>query len=491
VRGILGVTAILLATGCATFDEQLAGHLQSPSQRDCAQWFVTLDERVDAAGVRDAQYTRLPGFPYLRTDRLLASLRSRAVERPDSLAAFAQRLRALDYDARRHEIANLAEGSFADSHTVVLQRTQDCGTQLVAADLLSAPGRDALVAAARVPDDYSPAMRTLGLYPLTRLPFSSGVRRFEDDMRAVSAAEPRDSASRVRYAPPVRRPLSRDSVKGLLARGRFDPLGQPLISERELDALAETYAPSFDIAVAGDYDRFGALRWRSGEAAPIVDATAPVVYARSAYTRYGDTVLLQLVYTIWFPERPPLSSLDILAGRLDGVVWRVTLAPDGEPILHDSIHPCGCYHWFFPSPRAQPRAAPDEREEWAFSPQSLPRLKEGERPVVHIASATHYIERVGVTSGPDSLVRYTLQRYDDLRSLSRLDGSRRSVFGVEGLIAGSERSERFLYWPMGIASAGTMRQWGRHATAFVGRRHFDDADLLERRFTLDLGKEEP
>jgi hypothetical protein len=39
---------------------------------------------------------------------------------------------------------------------------------------------------------------------------------------------------------------------------------------------------------------------------------------------------------------------------------------------------------------------------------------------------------------------------------------------------------------MGIASAGAMRQWGRHATAFVGRRHFDDADLLERRFALDL-----
>jgi hypothetical protein len=27
-----------------------------------------------------------------------------------------------------------------------------------------------------------------------------------------------------------------------------------------------------------------------------------------------------------------------------------------------------------------------------------------------------------------------------------------------------------------------MRQWGRHATAFVGRRHFDDADLLDRHF---------
>jgi hypothetical protein len=29
-----------------------------------------------------------------------------------------------------------------------------------------------------------------------------------------------------------------------------------------------------------------------------------------------------------------------------------------------------------------------------------------------------------------------------------------------------------------------MREWGRHATALVGRRQFDDADLIERRFEL-------
>jgi hypothetical protein len=27
-----------------------------------------------------------------------------------------------------------------------------------------------------------------------------------------------------------------------------------------------------------------------------------------------------------------------------------------------------------------------------------------------------------------------------------------------------------------------MRERGRHATAFIGRRHFDDADLLDRLF---------
>jgi hypothetical protein len=167
------------------------------------------------------------------------------------------------------------------------------------------------------------------------------------------------------------------------------------------------------------------------------------------------------------------------------VVWRATLAPDGEPVLYDSIHPCGCYHQFFPTARAKPRPAPDPEEEWAFVPQSLPRVAEGERPVVRIASRTHYIERVSLARGGDSVARYVLRDYNELRSLPKGAG-RRSAFGPDGLIAGTERAERFLFWPMGIDSAGAMRQWGRHATAFVGRRHFDDADLLERRFELDL-----
>jgi hypothetical protein len=51
-------------------------------------------------------------------------------------------------------------------------------------------------------------------------------------------------------------------------------------------------------------------------------------------------------------------------------------------------------------------------------------------------------------------------------------------------VPGSERGERWLFWPMGVPEPGAMRQWGRHATAFVGRRHFDDPWLLERYFML-------
>jgi hypothetical protein len=116
----------------------------------------------------------------------------------------------------------------------------------------------------------------------------------------------------------------------------------------------------------------------------------------------------------------------------------------------------------------------------------MPRVASGERPLVRVASATHYVERVGLVRGSDSLARYELRPYAALRSLQRFGPGRESAFGEDGLVAGSERVERYLFWPMGIASAGAMRQWGRHATAFVGRRHFDDADLIEKRFDLDL-----
>jgi hypothetical protein len=121
-----------------------------------------------------------------------------------------------------------------------------------------------------------------------------------------------------------------------------------------------------------------------------------------------------------------------------------------------------------------------------FSPQSLPRMADGERPVVRIASGTHYVERVSVTRGTDSVVRYALRPYGDLRSLFRFSGPRSSAFGPEGLVPGTERAERVLFRPMGIASAGVMRQCGRQATAFIGRRHFDAADLFEQRFKFDL-----
>ena len=193
--------------------------------------------------------------------------------------------------------------------------------------------------------------------------------------------------------------------------------------------------------------------------------------------------LVQLVYVAWMPERPKDNAVDLLSGRLDGIIWRVTLAPDGERVLYDTIHPCGCFHMFFPTPRVEPLPKPQRYVEWAFSPATLPAIPQGSRLIVSARTRSHYLRNVWPAESADGS-EYAFADYDVLRTLPLPGGGSRSAFGPDGLVPGTGRGERYFFWPMGIASAGAMRQWGTHATAFLGRRHFDDADLIEQRFRL-------
>ena len=246
--------------------------------------------------------------------------------------------------------------------------------------------RNALLERAEVPDRYASWQRAAGLYPLVRWPFFAGVqawqRRHEEAMSQWASAPP----PTLRYVP------ARTAVPNAPpwpGRPR-DALGVPQFSDSEAAALLAAHAPALEIETHGNADRFGALAWRGG-ALPTVDtAGPPQAYRRIAYTRYGGHVLVQLVYGLWFPERPPLGRFDLLAGALDAVVLRITLAPDdGRPLLVDTIHGCGCYHLFIPSVELAPRPGAPADVEWAFTPTTLPALRPGERIVVRLASATH------------------------------------------------------------------------------------------------------
>jgi len=80
---------------------------------------------------------------------------------------------------------------------------------------------------------------------------------------------------------------------------------------------------------------------------------------------------------------------------------------------------------------------------------------------------------------------YSLDEYGQLRSLHHLKDDRRSMFGQDSIAPGSRRLERLILWPTGVYSPGAMRQWGRHAVAFVGRRHFDDPFFMDKMFNGD------
>lgn len=489
MKGSLLLAVVLALTGCASLQQAPSQHLSSSdaSLRECAEWYRTLDARAQKAKVRDVQEARLSGFPYLRVNRHLASYRGIAAQDEDRLKVLVARMQSLDLTARQAEIANAMPVYDQAQVDEDMERTRRCADSMRTADLADPATQSAILQRSEVPDAYSRTQRVFGVYALTRVPFGMGVKKHQGEVLAAYQRElvtPAD-AHLVQLSPPVT-DSSAAAPAAPMTYAAANALNIPDVPSAELERLYAVHAPEFEIEDTGAHDRAGALQWASDAKVPVVNPNKPVVYRRAAWTRYGEHTLLQLVYTVWFSERPPASSRDLLAGLLDGVTWRVTLAPDGEPLLYDTIHPCGCYHMFFPTPRATARTDPDGGIEFMFSPQSLPRIQPGERLRLRIATRTHYLERVSVVASTPGSAHYEFAEQEALRSLPRPDGRRASLYGQDGLVAGTERPERLLFWPMGISSAGAMRQWGHHATAFVGRRHFDDADLLEKRFQLTL-----
>lgn len=485
IRRLAHAVALLACAWLAAACASLPGPADAVAPTDdCARWFARLDAAIDAAGVRDAQDERHAALPGLRVDRLGAALRGRAAASDAAFSAWLSHAAALEAAAREAELANLPREAFPleaevpDARAALARSARCRDERVVQAARAPAHDRARWLASALVPDRYRSVLRALGLYPLARWPFFAGVQRWQDDhAREMARWSDAPPAGLARHVPPAVAP-------GPLPPWRADALGVPRLAPDEAARWLAAHAPVFEIETTGAHDAFGTPRW-STSAVPQVDTRTAVVYQRIAYTVIAGQVWPQLVYTLWFPERPLAGSFDLLGGALDGVIVRLTLAPDGRVRLMDTIHACGCYHLFFPAADVTPRPDPPRHVEWAFTPARLPTLGPGERLVVRIATRTHYVSGIA-RAGTGGGTAYALRPEEELRHLPAPDETTRSLYGPDGLVAGSQRRERYFFWPMGIASAGAMRQWGHHATAFVGRRHFDDADLLDRRFDFAL-----
>ncbi len=488
----LAVLAVLLLGGCTGPALRPASpersNLERPGEEgDCARFIVALDEAIDAAGVADRQSVRIPGFPYLRADRFLASVVSPGAD-PARFEFWVERLRQRDLEARAVEIENLPDEVAAQLHTsgsgeTLTAQAQRCAERLQSSDLGEPANRRRLASLAGVPPEYRLAPRVFGLYPLTSLAFSLGVGRLHAEFERVFEVPLADLAPEGRLTrfglPRDAAPLPPPAVGEVLARSARNPLRLPMPPAEDLERLFATFAPVWEIDVSSNADRVGAPRWGDGEL-PTIRTEVPSVYTHVSYARLGAVPLLQLSYVVWFPSRPRIGALDLVGGHLDGITWRVTLAPDGVPLFYDAMHNCGCYYLAFPTERLRPMRSSIGWEEPVLVAQTL--ASGGGQAVIRVAARTHYIQRVYRERSPRFEIGYGLRPYDELRSLPRPTGGRRSLFDSNGLVRGTERLERYLFWPMGIPEPGAMRQWGTHAIAFVGRRHFDDPDLIERYF---------
>jgi len=476
------ILSVIILAGCAQHPVN-----QTSFGNDCDALLTTLDRKVDNAGVRNASHYRIPGFPHLRSNRFLAAFANQELT-AEQQKMWLNLLLQHSVNDTLTEYANLPIHAKNLYRLATLKKTlQHCGDKYNEAILAKPEKMATLRNSVKPPDDYSGLQQNLGLYPVTKIGVKSGAEQWQADTQETFArplaALPQQGQLR-RYTLKDAAQLPATHVAKILKHASNNPLKIPLPGPENLTQLIQHFAPSFTVDLAEAYDQIGTINWQQ---APAVDTTIPSVYVLPSYTRFNDQALLQLNYMVWFSERPKTHALDLLGGKFDGLIWRVTIDHDGEVLAYDSIHQCGCYHLFFPTFKLVKQDKVATREA-ALVPQLI-HWRNPSQVDLRIESATHYLQRVmppQPQSEPDEMPvqHYTLRPYATLHNLATGNPRQpyQSLFDEAGFVPGSERLERLLLWTTGVKSPGTMRQYGHHATAFFGRRHFDDADLFEVEF---------
>lgn len=453
--------SLLLATllyGCAgTPDAQVD---------DCSALFDDLQRATQA--YEDVQFQRVPGFSGLRSDRVLAALGASA-HTPEQKRQWLTYLTEHDAQASQLETAQLPAAQRrtwqAESRQTTLARCRQHRVD----DLVNDPVAFAqAVQAAHVRDDYRDWARVLGLYPLFKPVYSAGIAAWQHAVG--SEAPPVDGSNWLGYAP-----LRLASAP---TRLRYDSLGLPQPDEVQRDALFARHAPQLKIEQRSRNDRIG-TPYFTRDGAREFSQRQPQVYQYQTWSRLNGRWHVQLVYQLWFEQRPSPHALDLYGGELDGLIWRVTLDRQGNAVLYDSIHPCGCWHGFYVPADSDLRFEQPASDEQ----RTAHRLDfAGDQPAtLWLSGSEHQLLAVDNRQSNYPMLHYQRIALDALRQLPHPQGQR-SLYDRNGLVTGSERLERWLLWPSGVVSPGAMRQWGRHATAFIGRGHFDDPYLIERYF---------
>ncbi len=442
----------------------------------CRDEYAAMDARVAAAGVGDAAYYRVPGYPYLRTNRLLASFRNE-VAGVNQVGGWIRQMREFDQEAREYEYINL--GMTIKEAAIQRFRFLNCGRALASVDLDDPAGYARLLAVVQPADEYSTLARTIGLYPLAvPLLRSRLTAARQAALRELSRPVDQLGAAAPLWLWSVKPVEDLRLLNNTFAHAIPDELGMPGLVDSEWRALAEYYAPRLWIETADDSDWPAAPQLT--HAGPVADATQPLVNYQINFTRFGGAALVQISYFVWFKTAGTAEA----AGTLDGFIWRVTLDPQGQPLVYESLHESGRDHRWFP---AQPLALRQAGGYWQESPLVAPGLAPARFATLRLAAGTHELRHVTPSEQAQgaSPRQYELRRYEDLYTLPNPDGGTRSLFDPDGMVKDSYSPDPLGWIGSGLRQPGVLRQYGHHAIAHIGRSHFDDPFLLESVFVAD------
>lgn len=286
-----------------------------------------------------------------------------------------------------------------------------------------------------VDDSYSTLQRIFGVYALTQYGAASYVADYQADMRSKfeNFVWDTDQAAILFQHSAIPNPTPFD-VNGWLKEARErNPLKIPVLEHDQLDELAQYHAPTLRIPQQSAADLIGSAQWQQGERA--IEHTEPVIYFNPSYIRYQGETLLQPNYTAWFPERPKTSEYDWYGGKLDGLMWRVTLQSNGDVLFYDSVHPCGCYHSVHVL-QSSPLLAHLQKSDQQQIPEPILYFvsilpAQASQPLLTLEAGTHYLVNVSdqllTDPVPAELRPYALHDYDRLRALPTDDGFKKLV----------------------------------------------------------------
>ncbi|MGD2187145.1 MAG: hypothetical protein PVI71_13530 [Desulfobacterales bacterium] len=481
---------ILVAQGCASWGtSQFVDQSQRPEQYE--RFFNELDAAVDQAGVRNAAFNRVSGFPYLRANRFLVAVKER-LKTDDQKQQWVRWLQQLDVQARATEIQNLplaavAKLTAADSELpdrkVLQERVISYSNKLLTHDQLQPNFYEALQTAVQNSSEYSTVMQVFGLYPITVIPVAVVTEMVFDEMAAWHQLPPEELATLGRltaYAPARAMDYSQEAIQQILIRSKQNPLEIPLPSAADRQTLLAVFAPIIIQDVAADYDKIGEVVWDQKQIK--IHSGNAVAYYYLSHAFFKKEPILQINYVFWFSARNGPRSPRIERGSIDGLTVRVSLGPDGSPFMVDIMNNCGCYHFYVPRKELVKEILPVPMAIDAFVPTWLPDNFPRQRLVIRLKSGWHQVEHVGTDDMSSRSISYRLIAYKHLEKLPRFDHANESMFTSTGIGKNSERIEPIIFFPMGIPDIGSMRQRGHHAIKFVGRAHFDDPHLFDEHF---------
>jgi hypothetical protein len=340
-----------------------------------------------------------------------------------------------------------------------------------------------LLAAVTAPSEYSTAMRVVGIYPLTSIPVTAVTRRVQQKFSKWHHA-PADRlkilGKIIAYRPSQGPSYSASIVRHILQRSKRNALGVPRPTLADQQVLLAMFAPVLYQDVAAAHDEIGEVVWRNDTVS--INPAKPTVYHYFSHARLKGQPILQLNYVFWYSARNGPLSPWFEKGPLDGLTVRVSLDPSGRPFMVDVMNNCGCYHFYLPHPESQAKIITPSDGIDAFAPRRLPASYPKKRLGLRLMSGWHQVNHLDAGLMPSSYASYQLVDYDRLEMLPRGGQGFESIFNPKGIAKDSPRIESLIFFPMGIADIGSMRQRGHHAVVFVGRAHFDDPDLFDNYF---------